>query len=160
MAILAAIASPSFNEIRDKNRVRVAAEAVYAHLQFARFESIKQNRNLYVAVKPGDDSVSATWCLGISNASGCNCAINDSCVFGPTGNQIESNISSSSFSEIYLQSNKSNIEFDSRRGTNKNNGTIVLTGSNALSISIVHSRNGRIRLCSNNVGGYPKCNQL
>lgn len=153
LAILLSVAVPSFQNIRDTSRVRAAAEAVYAHLQFARSESVKQNRNLFISVTEG-----ANWCLGISNASGCNCATANSCRFGPAANLVENNLVSAGFSSITLASNQTSIQFESRRGIDLNPGTITLTGANALAISIVHSARGRIRLCSANVGGYPACN--
>lgn len=153
LAILLSVAVPSFQNIRDTSRVRAAAEAVYAHMQFSRSESVKQNRNLFVSLTTGTN-----WCIGISNSSGCNCATANSCRFGPAANLVENNLASADFSGISLASDQASIQFESRRGGNENPGTITLTGANALAISIIHSARGRIRLCSDNVGGYPACN--
>lgn len=152
LVILLSVAVPSFQSIRDANRVKAAAEAVYAHLQFARSESVKQNRNLFVGVKTGTN-----WCIGLSNATGCDCKTANSCRFGPNAALIERNLDSSDFSGITLASNQANIRFESRRGFNSNPGTITLTGSNSLQIQVIHSSRGRIRFCSDNVGGYPTC---
>ena len=152
LSIILTVAVPSITSMRDRNRVRAAAEAVYAHLQFARSESIKQDRNLTVRVATGTN-----WCLGISNSSGCDCQITNSCQFGPAGGLLERNLSGNDFSDITLTSNQSNISFDSRRGIDLNPGTITLTGGNLLAISVIHSSRGRIRLCSGNIGGYAAC---
>lgn len=157
VVILLSIAMPSFTNIRDEKRLRAAAEAVYAYLQFARSESIKQDRNLIVRVKPGDGSSSLSWCLGISNSADCDCDSPGNCLFGPAGSQEEKTLKSNLFPDISIFSNKANIAFDSRRGTNLNAGTITLTGVNSASIDLIHSRRGRIRMCSDTIRGYPSC---
>jgi len=165
MGVLIGIGVPSFRNIRDVNRVKAAAEAVYAQLQFARSEAIKQNRDLWVQVTPGDGSTSADWCLGISNASGCDCITPGSCKFGPAGQEIERTLSSEDFEGISLSSNRDDIHFEPRRGTNPTNGTIFVIGPNDLTVSVRHSRRGRVILCSDEdeeegmkkVRGYPSC---
>jgi len=165
MGVLIGIGVPSFTNIRDVNRVKAAAEAVYAQLQFARSEAIKQNRDLWVQVTPGDGSTSADWCLGISNASGCDCITPGSCKFGPAGQEIERTLSSDDFEGISLSSNRDDIHFEPRRGTNPTNGTIFVIGPNDLTVSVRHSRRGRVILCSDEdeeegmkkVRGYPSC---
>ena len=161
LGVLVSIAAPSFRSIRDVNRVKAAAEAVYAHLQFARSEAIKQNRDLWVQVTPGDGSSSADWCLGISNSDGCDCTTADSCEFGPAGQEIERTLSSDDFEGISLSSNQPDIHFEPRRGMDLTDGTIEVTGAGELTVRAVHSLRGRIRLCTcggvKKVRGYPQC---
>jgi type IV fimbrial biogenesis protein FimT len=171
LGILVSIAAPSFRNIRDVNRVKAAAEAVYAQLQFARSEAIKQHRDLWVQVTPGDGSTSADWCLGISNDSGCDCMTAGSCKFGPEGAEIERTLSSDNFEGISISSTRDDIFFEPRRGmsmsptTSPTNGTIFLIGADGLTVSARHSRHGRVILCSDEDGeadmkqvrGYPSC---
>lgn len=147
IAILASIAGPSFNNIRDRSRVRAAAEAIYAHLQFARSESIKQNRDLVVGVVAG-----ATWCLSISNATGCDCGTT-TCQFGPPTNLAEHTLRSTDFSGISIATNQNDVIFESRRGMS-NGVSITINGANSLSIDVIVSSRGRVRACSTTVGGY------
>lgn len=152
LAIIASVALPSLIEMRDRTRVRAAAESIYAHLQFARSESIKQGITLYVSVTPGN-----SWCLGITNNSaGCDCNAANSCTFGPTGLTQTRNLLSSEFSGIALATNQSVIGFESRRGFDLNAGTVTITGTGNLSAQIRHNLNGNINLCGN-VGGMTAC---
>lgn len=156
LVILLSIAAPSFTSIRDVKRLRSAAEATYAYLQFARSESIKQGRNLIVRVSPGDGSVSTNWCLGIYNNGDCDCHTQGSCQFGSVGALDEKLIRSSSFEGISLSSNNGSVKVNSRRGTT-NAGTITLIGANSAVLEVKHSLRGRIRICSDSVRGYPSC---
>ena len=102
LAILASIAVPSFQGLRERARLKGAAEAVYAQLQFARSESIKENRDIFIHVNPG---ASGTWCVGLSNsAATCDCSSNaaGSCTFGPTGNTMQRNLQSGDFPGVTL----------------------------------------------------------
>ena len=164
LAILASIAVPSFQGLRERARLQAAAEAVYAQLQFARSESIKENRDIFVHVSPG---VSGAWCVGLSNAAAtCDCSSNavGSCTFGPTGNTMQRNLQSGDFPGVTLGNLTDGVPifgFESRRGAriftaSTEEEAIVLTGANGLSAQVVHNARGRIRLCGN-FGGYNGC---
>ena len=166
LGVLVSIAAPSFRSIRDVNRVKAAAEAVYAHLQFARSEAIKQNRDLFVQVTPGYSSYGEDWCLGIADFSGCDCMEEDKdeadfCEFGPAGARIERTLSSGIFEGISLWSNRAEIQFEGRRGMDPTNGTIRIKDDAGWTVSVKHSRRGRISLCTGEgvkeVRGYPEC---
>jgi type IV fimbrial biogenesis protein FimT len=153
IAIIALVAVPSFNNMRDQTRVRAAAEAIFAHVQFARSESIKQSRNLWVTATTGTD-----WCVGISNSSGCTCNTAGSCQFGPATGLMEYNVRFTEYSGITLTAGIASIQFDSRRGSVAGAGnSITVTGSNNFSAQIITSTMGRTRLCGNVGGGYPAC---
>lgn len=160
IAILAAVAAPSFQNAINATRVKSAAEAVYGHIGFAKSESIKQNRNLFVTIQGAGTT---NWCIGISNASGCNCNTPNSCLFGPAGNTAERNLSSADFSSITLSAANIATEFvfNSRRGSLESIAsgtlTITLTGSTGLNTAVQTSPMGSIRICGGNVGGYPAC---
>lgn len=152
LAIIAAVALPSLIEMRDRNRVRAAAESIYSHFQFARSESIKQGITLYVAVTSG-----TSWCLGITNNSaGCDCNTANACAFGPTGSTQTRTLLASEFSGIGLATDQTVIGYESRRGFDLNAGTVTITGTGSLSAQIRHNLNGNINLCGN-VGGMEGC---
>lgn len=164
VAIMAVLAVPSFQGLRERARLKGAAEAVYAQLQFARSESIKENRDIFVHITPG---ASGTWCVGLSNsAATCDCSSNavGSCTFGPTGNTMQRNLQSGDFPGVTLGDLTDGAPifgFESRRGAriftaSTEEEAIVLTGANGLSAQVVHNARGRIRLCGN-FGGYHAC---
>lgn len=151
IAIIALVAVPSFQGMRDSARVKAAAEAVYSHIQFARSESVKQNRDLFVSVKAG-----ATWCVGISNVAGCDCATVASCQFGPAAALSERNLTSSDFSGITMATTLAELQIDSRRGSTGTTATVTVTGSSSRSAQIGVLPLGRTTICGN-VGGMPAC---
>jgi type IV fimbrial biogenesis protein FimT len=152
IAIIAAVAMPSIENMRASRRVHAAAEAVYSHAQFTRNESIKEDQNLFLSITTGTN-----WCLGISLTTGCSCATAGSCQFGTTSGLSEHNLQGTDFPDVSLSSSNNNIEFDSRRGTTIGGGsTITLSGSNGYSAQVIVSALGRARLCGN-VGGLSAC---
>ncbi len=69
LAILAAIALPSFQSILEKRRVIGAADNLFAALQYARSEAIKQNREIQFQFDTD------AWCYGIDDTgANCDCA--------------------------------------------------------------------------------------
>ncbi|HEX5805189.1 MAG TPA: GspH/FimT family pseudopilin [Macromonas sp.] len=156
LAILAAVAAPAYQGAINSMRVKSAAEAVYSQIQFARSESVKQDRDLFVSIQGGGTT---TWCIGISDAAGCDCSVGvDTCQFGLAGGKIKRNIYGSDFSSITLTVNTSEISFNSRRGATAAGGnTVTVTGGTGLNTTIVTSTLGRVRICGGNLGGYPAC---
>lgn len=155
LAIIVSVAFPSFQDIRDRNRARAAAESVFFYMQFARSESVKQDRNLFVRIQDG-----ANWCLGISNATDCDCNTDASCQFGPAGALAEQNLRATDFSDITLSATQAEVAFDSRRGTIPalpNEGVITIAGAGGNAAEVRFSSRGRIRLCGD-IRGYPACN--
>jgi type IV fimbrial biogenesis protein FimT len=157
LGVLVTIAAPSFQEMRDRIRIRSAAEAVYSHIQFARSESIKEYRTLYVRIMPGDGSTSADWCLGISNTTGCDCTAAGSCQFGPTGSLVERTLASTEFEGVTLSANLAEISLEGVHGMSSSTGTITLTSAEGLVVQVTQSRLGRTRHCSDDPLGYPSC---
>lgn len=157
LGVLVTLAAPSFQGMRDRMRLKAAAEAISSHLQFARSESIKQFADLYVQVIPGDGSVSGDWCLGISSANSCDCTATGSCVFGPSADPSEKTLSSADFPGVSLSSNSSSFEFGGQRARALAAGTITLAGAGAIALQIRVSPTGRILVCSANLIGYPSC---
>lgn len=157
LAILSALAAPSFKSMLERRRLISATEGVYAQLQFARSEAVKFGlaANLNVSVKTG-----TPWCLGISNSTAsCDCNTAGACVYGPAA-VMERNLIGSEFSNVAMTTNQANVQLDGiRGGFGGTAGTITLTSSpSGLTTNIVFSRLGRVKICSTSgVGGYPSC---
>jgi Tfp pilus assembly protein FimT len=162
LSIIASIAFPSFSDLRDRNRIRAATEAVLFHLQFARSESIKQNRDLYLSVQ--EANADSSWCIGIGNAPpaspACDCNVANACRFGPTAASIEQSLRSADFPDVALETTHENIIFDSRRGSVPaipNGGAITLTGTSGRYVTEIRFNiTGRPLVCGN-LSGYPSC---
>lgn len=162
LGILASIAVPSFQGLRERARVQAAAEAVYAQLAFSRSEGIKQNRDLFVSITQG---ASTAWCVGLSNtAVACNCntpSAEDACQFGPAGLLAQRTLQGNDFPGVTLSTDNALFGFESRRGSRLPANdvaeySITLTGANAYAAQVQHNARGRLHLCGN-VGGYTPC---
>lgn len=151
MAIIATTVIPSFNDMKEKHKIRGAAESISSDLQLARSEAIKTNQNISLSFS----GFGATnWCYGINDTSGCNCGVGNACqVDGATVRVASSN----EFSNINLTTNftSQTVTFDPDRGTT-NSGTTTLS-ANGKSVKIIVSAIGRISLCSSDYSFYPDC---
>lgn len=139
LAILTAMALPALEGMRERIRLSAATDAIHAHLQFARSESIKQGRDLYVSITTG-----ANWCVGIThNAAGCDCNTAGDCVFGPAGATQSRTLQSGEFSVTDIASTVTTIRFDSRRGSIPTPGTLTINGATE-SQDIAYNLSGQI----------------
>lgn len=162
LSIVASIAFPSFTDLRDRNRIRAATEAVLFHLQFTRSESVKENRNLHLRVQ--EATAGSGWCIGIGNAPpaspACDCNVANACRFGPPAALMEQNLRSEDFPDVALATTHENIIFDSRRGSVPdipNGGAITLTGTSGRYVTEIRFNiTGRPLVCGN-LSGYPSC---
>lgn len=152
LAIILAVAMPAYTDYQEKNRLKGAAESVYALLQYARSESIKLDRDLNVIVSDG-----SSWCMGISNNTSCTCSTAGSCTYGPSGQ--EQTVVGSGYPGISLDNSQSYIAFKSPSGMSTGfNDTLTLTSPKGYKLSVVHSVRGASRICNtSNMGGYPAC---
>jgi type IV fimbrial biogenesis protein FimT len=158
VAILAALAAPSFTRMIESRRLIAATEGVYAHLQFARSEAVKLHTDLNLSVKTG-----AAWCMGISNNASCDCSTAGACVYGASSATatLERNLKGSDYPNVTLTSPSANINYvvNNTRGTLGATGdTIELSSPSGLKTRVIFSRLGRIRFCTtSSTGGYPAC---
>lgn len=74
LAVLAAIAVPSFAESIGRARLAGAAETLASDLAEARFEAVRSGRPLYVVFSPGAD-----WCYAVAREPRCDCHGAQSC---------------------------------------------------------------------------------
>jgi type IV fimbrial biogenesis protein FimT len=140
LAILAAMAIPSFTDMMERQRLINATEAVYSDLQNARSEAVKRSQQIVVSIQDG--------CITAADK-----------LVSPT--VVLSNTCMTAFPTINMSTNRSPIYFDRVRGiTNPTGGggTITLTSSTSLEARVIISGFGRVRVCSpTKVGGYPTC---
>src|SRR5690349_11221133 len=90
--ILTIAAVPAFMQFLQEHRVIMTADSVFAAMQYARSEAIKQNTTVYISFQTGD-----TWCYGINTGSSCNCSIPSTCNLGtgaaPSAQQVTLSVS-------------------------------------------------------------------
>jgi len=106
LAILVAIALPSFQATLENRRLSAAADNIYAFISYAKSEAIKKNQSIrFQATVDG-----TSWCIGVDDdaAAVCDCTANACEVDGVT-----KNLTSASFTNIRMTATGS-IDFDQR----------------------------------------------
>jgi type IV fimbrial biogenesis protein FimT len=107
LAILAALALPSFQSVLEGRRLVGAAENLFADLQFARSESIKRNEVIRFQVTTG-----ANWCFGVDDDDGAAC----DCTSGACEvDTVPKNVVAADYTDIQM-SVGGVVEFDPRQG--------------------------------------------
>ena len=151
LAILIAVGVPGLREFIITQRLKAAAETVYADLTLARDEALHRNRKISIAFDFEEGG--ARWCYAPSDHLPCDCQ-RDECGIGTHGAR---GTTEAAFRKISLRTNfyHQTVSFHPVRGT-ANPGTITLTARDQ-SIAVRVSTLGRIRLCAEDLGGYPKC---
>lgn len=156
IAILAAIAGPSFKDFFDKGRVKRAAVEVQGFIAKAKAETKTRNTDLSISVRPGN---SDTWCMGYATVVGCDCSNTTSCVVsvGTFASPVDvtQTISGTEFPDVTVATTFTTpgptffgSTFDSVRDTASQGGTITFTSGNwALGVT-VSSLTGRVRMCT------------
>jgi len=151
LAIIATMVVPTFSAMKERHKIRGAAETVVSDLQLARLEAIKTNRNVTLSFQ---GSGTNNWCYGVNDSNGCDCNIGSNCQVSGTTLRVTN---SNEFSNISLATNFTgqNATFEPNRGTT-NSGTTTLN-FDGKSISVKLNAIGRISLCSNDYSFYPSC---
>lgn len=152
-AILAALAAPSFLGVIDKHRLKGATDNLFADLQFARSEAIRQNTAVAVYFTAG-----SSWCYGITTAS-CDCTQS------PSASNCEIKlVSGSDFRNTEITAatfgSAAYTTFEPVRGT-ATSGSVTFQSGQGRQGKVIVSTLGRIRLCSpsgtGNIPDYPAC---
>ncbi len=154
IGILAAIAIPSYQDMLERNRLKLVVESLKSDLQYARTEAIKKSQNVLITRTPGN---AGAWCYGLSTKDACSCAqvtttANDYC-------EIK-RVLGSDFDPINMDAaNGNNSRFNFRRGTI--GADSVTFSTNKYSARVVFSDVGRVRICSlsvaTGISNYPIC---
>ncbi|WOQ13907.1 GspH/FimT family pseudopilin [Aeromonas media] len=153
VAILVAVAIPSYQSLRQEQMVRAATQALYTDMMLLKSEAIKRNKNLSLIVFRSGLS---DWCYRIDIDDDGNCdSCDDSCssIDGRKGGDA------TDFPSITLTwgFNNSKMTFSPRRGTANAGGIVLQSGDYKSRVKI--SDIGRVSACalSNNLGGLEPC---
>jgi len=121
LGIVAAIALPSFQSIIEKRRLVGAADTLFANLQFARSEAIKQNR--IVQFQFNTDS----WCYGVDDTpADCDCTSPATCKVS----NMQRVVTSSDYKNVTLAVtgfDGTTIDFEPRQGLPSDDGEFTFT---------------------------------
>lgn len=144
-SVIAGIAVPSYQNMIERHYLKQVLEGLKADMQWARTETIKQNKNIVLSRSAGN---LGAWCYGLaiktSSKSNCDCNITDLSSSGYCDlKRITGDLYKKTTLELaYTQSNS----FDSRRGT-INAGGVTFSTSNYVA-RVVFSDLGRVRICT------------
>lgn len=155
LTIVSLLLLPSLSTYFTQNRLKSAAESLYANILFARTSAIQQSANVTLMLHSG-----SSWCYGMTTNASCACGTPNSCNLGQVSN---TNLPQTSLATTGLTVNgaDTSITFDSVRGAptfagTTANGTITLsntTGNEYITITI--NQLGTSTVCSGGtVGGY------
>ncbi|MDD2761646.1 MAG: GspH/FimT family pseudopilin [Methylomonas sp.] len=155
IGVVVALATPPYQNMIERNRLKQAVESLKSDMQFARTEAIKRSQNVFLSPTIGDDG---TWCYGLNLAAACACGTAGSCGI--------KTVAGSGFSTaVSMTASTGTSLFDSRRGThsvppddNLNDVTFV-TDNYTARVNI--NETGRVLICTpadtTGLPGYPDC---
>lgn len=150
IAILASLGVPSFQSAVDKYRLKGVAENIYADMQYARLEALKNNQAVFLNFTTG-----TSWCYGFNGSSACDCATAGSCTLRE--------VSATQRPGAVLQGATfaSSPSFEPIRGLASQAGDLTLVSPLGRQIRISMNLLGRIDVCtpsgSSLPTGYPAC---
>jgi type IV fimbrial biogenesis protein FimT len=145
VSILIIVGVPTFIAFYQEYRLSTNTEKLYYSLQYARSAAIKNNQTVYVNFSTG-----TAWCYGINANSTCNCTLTNSCGLGTYNASTTQDFS---LSTTGLSGNT--LIFDGTHGSASTSSVTFTLNSNAMSVSIMAL--GNMRVCSNQISGYPTC---
>ena len=167
LAIVVTLAVPGMGNFLDSNKLRGAASQLYADMQYARSESIKQNLNISISLTSNGGT---SWCYGISTNASCDCTITDptdvtACTLPQSGTNILKTGQSSDFEGVRITSpsgaNQNIATFDPVRGIATATGSVVFESHNNLETHVTVSALGKVSACTpsgtKSVTGYSAC---
>lgn len=148
VAILALISLPFLSDIIKYRRISATADELFAFIQLARTEAVKNNTNVYLNISTGD-----SWCYGLNAGSTCDCTNPSSCSLGT--------VSAPSAGVISLSATgftSGNLTFDKTHASVNSAATITLTlyGRSEL-ITTTISKMGGTSVCATGISGYTAC---
>jgi type IV fimbrial biogenesis protein FimT len=172
LAILLVAAAPSFSDFIDKSRLKGAAHGVVDAINNARAESVRQGRDVSVAMK----GTTTAWCLGAKSAAepsapgepvpaaaACDCSTAPAaCVIG--GQQFVFATSQNNGVELSAAP-AADFVFSNRLGTVDDLGTTTVTMTSPrkkFDLELTITPLGQVNLCVPSssdlpIAGYPSC---
>ena len=171
LAIITALAVPSYRTVIEKRQVTSGAEQISAFLGHAQFESVK--RYQFVAVNFQEDD--GLWCFGLrannTAAVNCDCTVTDvgaanACVLDGALRVLNS--TSLSFPEVLQDASvggDGTVVFDPVRGLMQDAETVSVeleSTESHYALDVEVSVTGRVKICSNeaankDVPGFRQC---
>lgn len=160
LAIVLALAVPSFNDLIDRSRLTSAADTLYADLQFGRSEAIRNNQSVTISFQSG-----TAWCYGmVLGSSACDCSVTNSAAANYCALK---RVSASDFSKVSIPDAasitfaSSQTGFDPVRGVALSAGAVTLQSTLGKQATVSLALLGRVSLCSPAGSGftsaYPSC---
>jgi type IV fimbrial biogenesis protein FimT len=137
VAVLGALAFPSFVDAQDRARIKVGVEAIYADMQYARLYAIKSSAVVNLSYK--------STCWGISAVSACDCTVTDTNAANYCGIKREM---VSNFKGLTMSSTVTASSMDGIRALVTNPGTVTFTSTGGKVAKVSLSVLGRPAICS------------
>lgn len=162
LATLVTLAAPAMQGMIERNRLKVAAHAFAADLQWLRGESIRRNRTLHLTIDPH------AWCYGMAEIESCDCRLDDpgapgACALAVAGIRVLHRTSILDHPRVRVGSagfpgTPPRTRFEPRRATAQL-GSLTFASAGGGELRVVLSLLGRVRLCApaGSVPGYPAC---
>lgn len=151
-AILLALAVPAFNDLIDRGRLTSAADRLYADMQFARSEAIRNNQNVTISFQVASGSTAGCYGMVLGGGS-CDCSVANSCTL--------KQVSATDLTGVSMLTASSTLGFDPIRGIATNTSTATLQSTKGLQAQVSVALLGRVSLCSPAGSGYttayPSC---
>ena len=169
LAIITALALPSYREILEKRKVTSAAEQTMSFLSSAQLESVKRNRTVAVQFgtysKDGDSAVH--WCLGMTDQATCDCRPDAAtCTIEGAVRSFQSDTlkyrkgaSSIDTTATQFGGGDSIFQFDPVRGLTLNSETVdlaLISPDQAMyALNVELTPTGRVKICTSSRGSKP-----
>ncbi|MBV7599291.1 GspH/FimT family pseudopilin [Aeromonas encheleia] len=155
VAILVAVALPSYQSLRQEQMVRAATQALYTDVMLLKSEAVKRNQTLNLLLF---NSGTSNWCYRVHIDGSCSsCTDTCSSIEGRKGgdaSEFPGLILEASYSESATNIRPLNIS--PRRGTLTAGNIAISSGD--YSMRVVTNNVGRVRTCAvRNVSGVPGC---
>lgn len=163
MAILVAIAAPSFQGMIERSRVKALTEVIYANLQYAKGAALKGTQssgdNVVVTFKPA----ATPQCFGMTRGNTpCDCSLASSCQIDTVDKFVL--VTDATFpGATIVGTADQTLTFNSLRGTVSGDTTITVQSTRTASrqLSLIVNAMGRVRVCVPSGGdpmpGYDGC---
>lgn len=149
LAVLGAIALPSFATRLDRQRLQAAAETLAADLADARFEAARRGQALHVVPQAGAEG----WCWTVATAPGCACGQPQPC-------QLKTVAAAEHPGVRLVQAEPVVMAADGAAGASQ--VAALLEGRRGDRLQVATSPAGRVRICAPDGSRepstrYPRC---
>lgn len=147
IAIIAAIAVPSYQDTIERNRLKETLQLVKSDIQLARGEAIKRSESVTFSTTSG---AAGAWCLGsIASTASCDCSVT---VSSAAGYCDVKRISGAEYDKTSITTS-ANFTFEPRRGTTTSTQLTVTTDNHSAQLDI--NAAGRVLVCGGDL--YDAC---